>query len=116
MKNLLLIVLLLSSSNMFAQDWNVVESSKFFAQGMLDISKPEMLDLQTEMRQIPNLEVVRLDHNSNRFFILINNMTSVSNEQLLNWFGEYANFVTCIQIGVHGVDAINAFPFVNCPN
>lgn len=116
MKNILFILMLIVSANADAQEWNVVESSKFFAQGMLNIPQQEMIDLQTEMRQIPNLEVVRLDHNSNRFFILIDNMSSVSNEQLLNWFGEYAEFVNCVQIGVHGVDAVNSFPFVNCPN
>lgn len=116
MKTLVLAIIFLVTSSAFAQNWEGNAQSEFFAQGMLNIPQDEMIALQNEMRLHPNLQVVRLDHNSNRFFILTANLSSVSESDLLSWFGEYAEHATCIQIGVHGVDVVNSFPFENCPN
>lgn len=100
----------------FGQTDESAQYPNLFAQGLLNIPAQEMQVLQDEMRLNPFLEVVRLDHNSNRFFLLIKDLESLTNEELVTWFAEYGDFVTCIQIGVHGVDAVHAFPFVNCPN
>ncbi len=117
MKNFLLLsVALLVTFTAFTQEWEQAEQRNFFAQGMLDIPKAEMIALQDEMRLHPNLEVVRLDHNSNRFFLLIRNLSELTEDDLLSWFGHYSTYVKCVQIGVHGVDVVHAFPFVNCPN
>ena len=108
---------LLVTTISFGQQESQAVPADLFAQGMLNLeSDQEMIDLEQEMRLNPNLQVVRLDRNSNRFFILTYDVAELSEEDMLSWFGSYAELVTCIQIGVHGVDTPNPFPFTNCPN
>jgi hypothetical protein len=95
---------------------NETQYPNLFAQGMLNIPQQEMRELQDEMRLNPFLQVVRLDHNSNRFFLLIQNLEEVNEEALRSWFFQYSEFVSCVQIGVHGIDAVDPFPFTNCTN
>lgn len=86
-----------------------------FAQCKIDIeNEQEMRDLQTQMRQNPEAKIVRLDWNTQRAFILTQGIDTLSDAEFKNWFGIYSNKVHCIQIGVHGVDPINPYPFQNC--
>ncbi len=87
----------------------------YFAQGILNIStEQEMRTLQDEMRQISGLQVVRLDFNTRRFFILTDGIGTVDQAAIDSWFGTYATQLSCIQIGVHGVDVVNPYPFAGC--
>lgn len=113
----MLFVLFVQSSFLFSQLSEAEEygANKFFAQGMVNIDNPDtILELQSEMRSIDFLEVVRIDRTSKRFFLLISDMQSVSEDQVRSWFGEFGNDIYCIQVGIHGVDKINSFPFSNC--
>jgi hypothetical protein len=90
---------------------------ELFAQGMFEIDNPnEIQETEAIIRQHPNVAVVRLDTYSNRFFILTKNISNLSEADLRSWFGAHAADLDCIQIGLHGVDELNAFPFTNCSN
>ncbi|MDX2362101.1 MAG: hypothetical protein QNK23_14935 [Crocinitomicaceae bacterium] len=117
MKLLLSILLVLTASLSFGQQGNSSPAADLFAQGMINISSDqEMIDLEAEMRLHPNAQVVRLDRTSHRFFILTYDIATLTENELLSWFGAYSSNVSCVQIGVHGVDAVNPFPFTNCSN
>jgi len=88
-----------------------------FAQCMIQIdSKPEMDSLQALIRQNPHTNIVRLDWNTKRVFLLTQDIDTLSIAEFKSWFGDYSNKLTCIQIGVHGVDVVNPYPFTNCEN
>jgi len=117
MKLLTSIVMVFTLSLSFGQQGNTQPAADLFAQGMINItSDQEMIDLEQEMRLNPNAQVVRLDRTSHRFFILTYNVSTLTEQDLLSWFGSYSSNVSCIQIGVHGVDAVDPFPFTNCSN
>lgn len=93
------------------------EEVRLFAQGVFQVEDTEaILTTESAIRSNPNVSIVRLDPYSKRFFIITQNLNQLSEETLKNWFGTYAESVHCIQIGIHGVDAINTFPFSNCDN
>lgn len=86
-----------------------------FGQCMIAIdSQEEMRSLETLMRQNPNLKIVRLDHPTQRAFILTKGIDQLNEQQFKSWFGEYADKVWCVQIGRHGVDAVKPYPFEGC--
>lgn len=92
-------------------------SEHLFAQGMYSIEQSnDVQSLEEAMRSNPNISIVRLDQYSNRFFILTQNISSLTEEDLRSWFGEFGDRIDCIQIGLHGVDQVNPFPFTNCSN
>jgi hypothetical protein len=93
------------------------EEVRLFAQGVFQVEDTEtILTTENTIRNNPNVSIVRLDPHSKRFFIITQNLNQLSEETLKNWFGTNAESVHCIQIGIHGIDAINTFPFSNCEN
>ena len=114
--NLLLSVLFTCISYAYLAQAPVTQD-KLFAQGMFEIDSPsEILETEAAIRLHPNVAVVRLDSYSNRFFILTKNISSLTDADLRSWFGAHAADLDCIQIGVHGIDEVNSFPFTNCQN
>lgn len=88
------------------------EGTKLFAQGLFDIENREnMLNIQSTMSDNPAINIVRLDDNTQRFFLITEGIGELSIETLKSWFGEYAQTVHCIQIGIYGQDTIHSYPF-----
>lgn len=86
-----------------------------FGQCMIAIdSQEEMKSLEALMRENPHLKIVRLDHPTQRAFILTKGIDQLNEEEFKSWFGEYAEKIWCVQIGRHGVDAIKPYPFEGC--
>jgi len=108
--NIILFLVLTLSFGSFAQS-----NPKVFTQGLFSIANNEdVRSLETAMRSIPSLNVVRLDFNTQRFFVLKNDATPITEDDVKSWFGNHANSVSCIQIGVHGQDEVKSFPFTDC--
>ncbi|MGY8926073.1 MAG: hypothetical protein ACKVJC_02130 [Flavobacteriales bacterium] len=42
------------------------------------------------------------------------NLSEISKNEVLAWFEEYSETVSCVQIGVKGIDKIEPYPFTNC--
>ncbi len=116
MKLLLSILIASSVSLTFAQQQNQPNDTRLFAQCLFSISTQAELDALTyEMYQShPDIEMVRLDLNTQRALVITANITDLSEEEFRTWFGSYSSTVSCIQIGVYGVDAMNPYPFTNC--
>jgi hypothetical protein len=99
---------------------NAQESSqtpKYFAQCMLDINdEPAFHALEESLRSNPYVSVVRLDWSTKRAFLVTKDLTSFTQTEFSSWLGEYADQATCIQVGLHGVDQVNPYPFTNCEN
>lgn len=72
--------------------------------------------LEDNIRQNPNVAVVRLDWVTKRAFVLTNNLEQFTEADFTSMFGVASNHISCIQTGVYGVDEIAKYPFVNCPN
>ncbi len=70
--------------------------------------------LQSEMYYNPNIEMVRLDYNTQRALVIACNMEELSLEDFISWPSEYGATTYCVQIGVYGIDVMNTYPFTNC--
>ena len=93
------------------------ETPNLFAQCLFTVeTEEEMLELENELRELEYTTLVRLDWNTQRAFILIENLDQLTEENFMSWFGEYSETITCIQIGVHGMEEIHSYPFTNCEN
>ncbi len=115
MRTLLLLVCLVFVS--FASKAQTTEGPKYFAQCMLDIDdQTTFQNLESELRLNPYVQVVRLDWISKRAFLLTKDLSSFSIEQFRSWLGEHATNASCIQVGLHGTDPVNPYPFTNCEN
>ena len=87
----------------------------FFGQCLIEVlDLQEMKTLETEMRNNPYIKVCRLDYNTQRAFILTKSTETLTEEQFTSWFIGYSDKVRCVQVGVHGVDQVKPFPFVDC--
>ncbi|MGJ8660599.1 MAG: hypothetical protein ACSHXL_01040 [Bacteroidota bacterium] len=96
---------------------SVVQENTFFAQGIYPTYNVDAIkELESEIRSLPFVKIVRLDINTSRFFILTKDIDQLDELTLRSWFSEKGNGLTCIQIGVYGTDAMNPYPFVNCQN
>jgi len=116
MKYLLLIVSIIGCIT-FSKAQNSTEQPKYFAQCMLNIDNENTFhQLEQTLRDNPYVSIARLDWSSKRVFLLTKDLTSMTIEQFESWLGESANAASCIQIGLHGTDQINPYPFTNCEN
>jgi len=106
-------LLWIQSSTVLAQT-PTVNPDVFFAQGIFAIPANEIAQAELFVRSNPNVQVVRLDAYSNRFFILTKHMSAFTEADLRSWLGAYGDELTCIQIGIHGVDPVAPFPFTSC--
>lgn len=112
-KSLFGLFIFFGSLNTFAQTENT--ETTLFAQCLIEMnSVEEMRALETEMRLNPYVKVARLDYSTQRAFILTKNLDELSETNFTSWFNEYSAKVRCIQIGRHGVDKVNPYPFEGC--
>ena len=90
--------------------------AQLFAQCMFDI--PNQADLDQLTFDIysnhPDVEMVRLDLNTQRALVITTGGLPLSESDLISWFDQYSGTVNCVQIGVYGVDAMDPYPFTNC--
>jgi hypothetical protein len=116
MKNLLLLLLIVfTTSTSFSQTTN--NNVHFFGQCMVSsLENQELIDLEQHLKQNPYVQVVRVDLVSKRVFILTKDISSYTMNDFKSWLGEKENAATCIQVGLHGIDLVNPFPFTNCNN
>ncbi len=111
MRQLLTIFALSFATSLCAQQ----DEPVLFAQCVFTIQdEADLRNVEAEIRQHPNVNIVRLDHNTQRAFILTKDIELLSEEDLKSWFGEYSESVRCMQIGVYGLDKIDHYPFENC--
>ena len=111
MRQYLLIFVVLIASNLFAQQ----ENPTLFAQCVFVIADEiELLQVETQIKEHPNVQLVRLDHNTQRAFILTKDIEHLTEQELKSWFNTYSESVRCVQIGVYGIDEIDLYPFENC--
>ena len=114
MKKIILGLMMLVGLSAFSQT-SSSNPVALFGQCMIEMnSVEEMRALETEMRTNPYIQVVRLDYNTQRAFILTKNIDQLSEEQFTSWFNAYSDKVRCIQIGRHGVDVVKPYPFEGC--
>ena len=118
MKILFSLLIVFTIGNAFGQQQSVTQSTeRYFGQCLFTITDQVELDaLQVEMLQNPNIELVRLDMNTQRAFIISSLMTGLTEQDFTSWFGVYSSTLTCVQVGIHGVDEIDVYPFTNCQN
>lgn len=113
-KLLLISIFVVVSQNLLSQ--STAGDSKFFAQGMFPVEDLNVVKtVEADLRALPFVEVVRLDHYSGRFFLLTSpSLSALSEADLRSWFGTLSEKISCLQIGVHGIDQVASFPFENC--
>ena len=110
MKSIFSLIFVFSLSMTFAQS-----NSVLFAQCYFDIpNNVSMLEIEADLKLHPNINVVRLDFDSQRAFILTQGIESLTEEEFKAWFEIFSSTVSCIQIGVYGIDKIEPYPFMNC--
>ena len=116
----LLIVLFLGAFGLTGNSQVITTTStntNFFAQCMIQLDdNSDFTALENSLREIPYVKVARVDAVSSRVFVLTKDITTFSESDFLTWLGSYASASSCIQVGLHGVDQVNPFPFTNCGN
>jgi hypothetical protein len=91
------------------------DTPRYFAQCMLDIpDNGSFMQLESDLRANPNVQVARLDLITRRAFIVTQNLPSFSQEDFLSWLGSQAPAASCIQVGLLGTDQVRPYPFTNC--
>lgn len=114
LKSTVLTLFVLFSFISFSQ-LNPSQPVMLFGQGMIEVADIASAQaLEAELRNHPNVKIVRIDYNSQRALVFTKDIQSLTEEQFASWFGLYSDKLRCIQVGTHGVDQMNAFPFENC--
>lgn len=118
MKLLVTLFAVLALSTSFGQTQsNNYTDTRLFAQCLFSISTQAELDqLTNEMYNNPNIEMVRLDLNTQRALVITANLEELSEQDFKSWFGTYSSTVSCVHIGVYGIDPMMQYPFTNCQN
>ena len=91
------------------------QEPKFFAQCMLVLNAHEEAEqLTLDLRENPYVEIARVDWPTKRVFILTKNTSNFTEADFISWLGTFASSASCIQVGLHGIDVVQPYPFVNC--
>jgi hypothetical protein len=116
MKILFSLLILFATHSVLGQQQNPPTDVRLFAQCLFSISTQSELDALTYdlYSTNPNIEMVRLDLNTQRAFFVTANLEELSVQDFTSWFGEHSSTVSCVQIGIYGVDTMNPYPFTNC--
>lgn len=93
------------------------DQTTFFAQCMIDLDSPQQAEeLALNLRENPYVKIVRVDWPTKRVFLITENIVEFTIDSFISWLGEFSLLSSCIQVGLHGVDQVNPYPFVNCNN
>ena len=93
------------------------ETTRFALQGMINVPSRDAAAASMEnIRTSLNCAAVRVDHVSQRFFILIDLPSRPTSNEVKNLFRPYLGEATCIQIQEYGVEPLSVYPFTNCDN
>lgn len=116
MKLIISFIAVLCISTTFAQNNNQTSEVRLFAQCMFSITDQSELDQLTVdfYNNHPEIEMVRFDVLTQRALVITTGISSLSNSDFISWFEQYSGTVSCVQIGVYGVDVMNSYPFTNC--
>jgi hypothetical protein len=107
------LMLLILSLSLKAQE--AAAPVTFFGQCMVQMSnEAEASAVEAQMRTNPNIRIVRLDFGAQRGFLLTQGIEQLTEAQFASWFLQYQDKLSCIQIGVDGVDERKPFPFTDC--
>lgn len=102
--------------------WGMAQNSasqanapSFFAQCMVNVdNQNELTLLENQLRAIPYVSVVRVDIPTHRLFLVTKDISTFTSTEFISWMGTYSTVYSCLQIGLHGVDPVNPYPFTNC--
>lgn len=87
----------------------------FFAQCMVNLNNQnDLTALENQLRSIPYVSVVRVDIPTHRLFLITKDISTFTAAEFTSWMGAYSSSYSCLQIGLHGADPINPYPFTNC--
>nr|WP_294861422.1 hypothetical protein [uncultured Fluviicola sp.] len=87
----------------------------FFAQCMVNLNdQNDLTTLENQLRSIPYVSVVRVDIPTHRLFLITKDISTFTTTEFVSWMGVYSSNYSCLQIGLHGVDPVNPYPFTNC--
>ena len=91
------------------------QGGTFFGQCMIELQSQESArEIEDQLRQNPMVKVARIDYTTQRAFILTHPLSELSETDFVSWFAEQSDNVRCVQVGRHGVDMVNPFPFEGC--
>lgn len=107
-------IMLLTVQFSFSQQQS---NTHFFAQCLLNIEDQSVLtSLEEDLKLMPFVKVVRVDIPTKRLFLLTQNLEEISIESFKSWLGSHSESASCIQVGLHGTDVVQPYPFTNCTN
>ncbi len=90
-------------------------NKSFFTQCLInDLTDENVAELKARLSTHTELKTIRVNVEEKRLFIITNPIEIVTNSILLGWIGDFSNAISCIEIGVWGVDQVSTFPFSNC--
>ena len=114
MRLIVSILLMVSINTSVAQNET---NQVYFAQCMMDIQDQSvMAEIEEAIRNNPKVKIVRLSYEMQYAFLMTNDIESLTETEFRSWFGAHGPALTCVQIGINGVDERNLFPFTNCQN
>ncbi|MBC9811147.1 hypothetical protein H9Y05_01550 [Crocinitomicaceae bacterium CZZ-1] len=87
----------------------------FFTQCLINnLTEANMDELKARLSANTEIKTIRINPEEKRLFILTNPIETLNNSILLGWIGDFSDTISCIEIGVWGVDQVSTFPFSNC--
>ncbi len=112
LKHLLTIVIVFAINIGHGQTNNYPQ---FFGQCLININTiEEAQELTTILKENPYVDVVRVDLPTTRIFLTTKNLSAFSEINFSSWLGSFSTLASCFQVGLHGVDQVNSYPFTNC--
>ncbi len=94
---------------------DLLSQGEYFAQAKISILEQDIIqNIESEVRLNPYVKVIRIDVLTQQVFVLTKSINSFTEQDLRSWFAENADELTCIHIGVYGIDALKSFPFNDC--
>jgi hypothetical protein len=110
MRLVLIFSFLFLSKCIFAQNDN-----PFFCQAQFNSKDKNLISsIESEIRKNSGIKVIRIDPSSGQVFILTKDQENWTKQDFLSLFGQYAQKVSCLSIGIHGKDKTKEFPFLDC--
>jgi hypothetical protein len=118
MRKLIFLSFILSYFSTNAQESNSVSNStavSYFAQAMYNYTTDEaLMVLESNLKTNPYVKLIRLDKNSKTLFLITKDVNEFDLSILEAWLTTEHESVSCVHIGIYGLDELKNYPNEAC--
>lgn len=89
----------------------------YFVQAQVnELTNQEIRDYEQVLRSNPYVAQARIDVTNGQVLVVTSGLSSLTESDFRSWLNLNDEKLSCVFVGIYGVDVFKAYPFINCNN